>query len=176
MDGSIWGQWWGLRMHTLAEEGDRGSIVLCHCWPPSLPRTNVPCMAQSYKWRKLRGVTLPPYKGVLHTLPPPPWTASWFHLFFARPDKTGCVDGQNMLMSFPQRIFAKYGKTHIWTGSAWTIYRILEQAGGIKYKYVPWKNLLVHHFASISNVSIISWFENDLIDLIEEDSKWMRLQ
>ena len=39
--------------------------------------------------------------------------------FFARPDKTGRVfpvDGQNMLiMSFPRRIFAKCGKTHIWT-------------------------------------------------------------
>ena len=76
-------------------------------------------LAQSYKWRKLRGVALPPYKGVPHTLPPlddPP--TSWFHLFFWHPDKTGCVcvcgvDGQNMLMSFPQRIFAKCGNSYL---------------------------------------------------------------
>ena len=49
-------------------------------------------LAQSYKWRKLRGVALPPYKGVPHTLPPlDDLPTSWFHLFFLQPNKTGCV-------------------------------------------------------------------------------------
>ena len=98
------GWWW---LYAGIDRGDGGSIVLCH-WSSA----QMSPMAQSYKWRKLRGVTLPPYKGSrtpYHHHQPPDFT------FLHAPIKLAVcpVDGQNMLMSFPQRIFAKSGNSYL---------------------------------------------------------------
>ena len=125
-------------------------------------------LAQSYKWRKLRGVALPPYKGVPHTLPPLHWTTSLLiSPFFLHPDKTGCacvcrVDGQNMLMSFPQRIFAKCGNSYLDRQQLAGHCGILEQAGNLKLAKLNQKNSL--KFLTLLNICSITLKVHDLVN------------
>ena len=103
--------WMRMSVCTRIDRGDGGSIVLCH-WPSPFLRTNVP-HGPVVQMAQVKGSHLTSLQGVPHTLPPPP--TSWFHLFLHAPIKLAVcpVDGQNMLMSFPQRIFAQSGNSYL---------------------------------------------------------------